>query len=74
MHLECFKPFFELVFLSLLKKNNGLESNFILKISFFSQEERQKRLGPGGLDPVEVFESLPKVFTVYMDNLSEEFS
>ena len=25
------------------------------------QEERQKRLGPGGLDPVEVFESLPKV-------------
>jgi len=25
------------------------------------EEERQKRLGPGGLDPVEVFESLPKV-------------
>ena len=25
------------------------------------QEERQKRLGPGGLDPVEVFESLPEV-------------
>ena len=25
------------------------------------QEERQKRLGPGGLDPVEVFESLPPV-------------
>ncbi len=24
-------------------------------------EERQKRLGPGGLDPVEVFETLPKV-------------
>jgi cell division cycle protein 37 len=24
------------------------------------EEERQKRLGPGGLDPVEVFESLPK--------------
>ena len=23
--------------------------------------ERQSRLGPGGLDPVEVFESLPKV-------------
>jgi len=23
------------------------------------QEEREKRLGPGGLDPVEVFESLP---------------
>ena len=25
------------------------------------QEERKKRLGPGGLDPVEVFESLPDV-------------
>lgn len=24
------------------------------------EEERQKRLGPGGLDPVEVFEQLPK--------------
>lgn len=25
------------------------------------EEEIQKRLGPGGLDPVEVYESLPKV-------------
>ncbi len=25
------------------------------------EEERKARLGPGGLDPVEVFESLPKV-------------
>lgn len=25
------------------------------------EEERQKRLGPGGLDPVVVYESLPKV-------------
>lgn len=25
------------------------------------EEERQKRLGPGGLDPVEVYQSLPKV-------------
>ena len=25
------------------------------------EEERQARLGPGGLDPVEVMESLPKV-------------
>ncbi|KAM9844119.1 hsp90 co-chaperone Cdc37 [Aulostomus maculatus] len=25
----------------------------------FEEEERQKRLGPGGLDPVEVYESLP---------------
>lgn len=28
---------------------------------YFFQEDRQKRLGPGGLDPVEVFESLPLV-------------
>jgi len=26
----------------------------------YEKEEREKRLGPGGLDPVEVFESLPK--------------
>jgi len=25
------------------------------------EEEKQKRLGPGGLDPVEIFESLPEV-------------
>ena len=25
------------------------------------QEEKQKRMGPGGLDPVEVYESLPQV-------------
>lgn len=25
------------------------------------EEEKKKRLGPGGLDPVEVFESLPDV-------------
>lgn len=27
----------------------------------YEDEERQKRLGPGGLDPIEVMESLPKV-------------
>lgn len=27
------------------------------------EEERLKRLGPGGLDPVEVYQSLPKVNT-----------
>jgi len=26
----------------------------------YEEEERQKRLGPGGVDPVEVYESLPK--------------
>jgi len=28
------------------------------------QEEREKRLGPGGLDPIEVYESLPQVSAV----------
>lgn len=36
---------------------------YCLEDEFFQQEaeeeERQKRLGPGGLDPVEVFETLP---------------
>lgn len=27
----------------------------------YEEEERQKRLGPGGLDPVEVYETLPQV-------------
>lgn len=27
----------------------------------YEEEERQKRLGPGGLDPVEVYEALPSV-------------
>lgn len=33
------------------------------------EEERQARLGPGGLDPLEVFESLPDVshFVIVLD-------
>lgn len=27
----------------------------------YEEEERKKRLGPGGLDPVEVYASLPQV-------------
>lgn len=27
----------------------------------YEEEERQKRLGPGGLDPVEVYDTLPQV-------------
>lgn len=30
------------------------------------EEERQKRLGPGGLDPVEVYESLPAVCSLFV--------
>ena len=30
------------------------------KIAEALEEERQERLGPGGLDPVDVFESLPE--------------
>ena len=37
---------------------------FLIIFGFQEMEkERQARLGPGGLDPVEVFESLPKVST-----------
>uniref|UniRef100_A0A8C5I3J9 Hsp90 co-chaperone Cdc37 n=1 Tax=Gouania willdenowi TaxID=441366 RepID=A0A8C5I3J9_GOUWI len=32
------------------------------------EEEKQKRLGPGGLDPVEVYASLPKVNYTYVRN------
>jgi len=31
------------------------------KIAEAEEEERQQRLGPGGLDPFEVFETLPGV-------------
>lgn len=30
------------------------------------EEEKTKRIGPGGLDPVEVFESLPEVCVAYL--------
>jgi cell division cycle protein 37 len=32
------------------------------------EEEKKKRLGPGGLDPVEVFESLPEVFLSHISS------
>lgn len=36
------------------------------------EEDRQARLGPGGLDPVEVFESLPDVSSIKkFDNLNK---
>ena len=34
----------------------------------YEEEERQKRLGPGGLDPVDVYESLPAVSTFDVKN------
>ena len=42
--------------------------NFSLMSELFCdfQEERQKRMGPGGLDPVEVFESLPPVSFIFV--------
>lgn len=33
------------------------------------EEERKARLGPGGLDPVEVFESLPDVRSLLVISL-----
>ena len=38
------------------------EQKLELAMKEVEEEERQARLGPGGLDPVEVFESLPKVY------------
>lgn len=41
-----------------------------IAIAEAEEEERQERLGPGGLDPVEVFESLPIVsFIVFFSSL-----
>lgn len=37
-------------------------------IKEIEEEERQKRLGPGGLDPVEVYESLPEAMRNCFDN------
>lgn len=31
------------------------------------EEERKARLGPGGLDPVEVYEELPDVSKLFLD-------
>ncbi len=36
------------------------------------EEERQKRLGPGGLDPVEVFETLPQILKECFENQNIE--
>lgn len=36
----------------------------------YEEEERQKRMGPGGLDPVEVYESLPAVRFFYSQDMS----
>jgi cell division cycle protein 37 len=37
------------------------EEKVAAALAKYEEEERQKRLGPGGLDPAEVFESLPPV-------------
>ena len=34
-------------------------------IAEVEEEEKSKRIGPGGLDPVEVFETLPQVLACY---------
>jgi cell division cycle protein 37 len=39
-----------------------------LLVEEYEREEREKRLGPGGLDPVEVFESLPKELQECFEN------
>lgn len=49
--------------LELLKERvrNCAQARMESAVKEIEEEERQKRLGPGGLDPVEVYESLPKV-------------
>lgn len=37
-------------------------------------EERNARLGPGGLDPVDVFESLPEVSSIYIYYIVKTYS
>ena len=39
----------------------------------YEEEERQKRLGPGGIDPVEVYETLPEVSAPLPSGLPEPF-
>ena len=41
--------------------SGDVRQKFFMYSNYIKQEEKQKRLGPGGLDPVEVFETLPKV-------------
>ena len=45
-------------FMSRVRERAKIRMERIMKE--IEEEERQKRLGPGGLDPVEVFESLPE--------------
>ena len=35
--------------------------------------DRQARLGPGGLDPVEVFESLPDVRDIFLSSFPQNY-
>lgn len=37
------------------------EEKYRIAQAEIEEEERKARLGPGGLDPVEVFDSLPEV-------------
>ncbi|VDP82406.1 unnamed protein product [Echinostoma caproni] len=55
---SCIRPFFANV---LVQVGHRPSTARVLRtnIPFDRLEEREKRLGPGGLDPVEVFESLP---------------
>lgn len=38
------------------------------KIAEAMEEERQANMGPGGLDPADVFESLPRFSDVYIQS------
>ena len=52
---------FTLFFLCMAFQCTWEKKLFETSFCFLKQEEKAKRMGPGGLDPAEVFESLPKV-------------
>jgi len=43
-------------------------------IAEVEEEEKSKRLGPGGLDPVEVFETLPQVIILLLLSKNEQLT
>lgn len=44
---------------------NKAEEKIRIAQAEIEEEERKSRVGPGGLDPVDVFESLPDVRNIF---------
>ncbi|MEQ2194650.1 hsp90 co-chaperone Cdc37, partial [Xenoophorus captivus] len=60
----CFRQFFAKIKLESFKERVRGRAKIRIEKAMkeLEEEERQKRLGPGGLDPVEVYETLPPTF------------